>query len=85
MEIAWTELLQAMNTIGLQPEKLYGSVWMFRPKAKGECKIDVNRSIQFHEPKEVRRGNKISANYVRTFGRRLKHAYGWEGGMFVCE
>ena len=85
MEIAWEELLQAMNTIGLQPEKLYGSVWMFMPKASDECKVEMKRSIQFHEPKEVRRGSKIPPNMVRTFGRRLKQAYGWEDGMFVCE
>ncbi|KAK3713180.1 cell agglutination protein Mam3 [Vermiconidia calcicola] len=93
-EIALEELLQAMNTIGLQPEKLYGSIWIFMPKSKDNCTadekqkqywIEVSRSIQFHEPKEVRRGSKIPTNMVRTFGRRLKHAYGWEGGMFVCE
>jgi hypothetical protein len=84
-EIAWEELLQAMNTIGFQPMKLYGSVWMFMPKGNGECKVEAKRSIQFHEPKEVRRGSKIPASMVRTFGRRMKHAFGWEDGMFVCE
>ena len=83
VELAWDELLQAMNTIGLQP--VYGSVWSFTPKAHGECMVEVKRSIQFHEPKEIRRGSKIPANMVRTFGRRLKHAFGWESGMFGCE
>ena len=74
-----------MNHIGFQPEKLYGSVWIFMPrgtddgadggKPKGgnrrhnvnypwtasdtspaKCLVDVKRSIQFHEPKEVRKG-----------------------------
>ena len=94
IEVAWDEFLQAMNTIGLQPEKLYGSVWIFMPKHTKSTSddektkkywVDVQRSIQFHEPKEVRRGSKMPTHYVRTFGRRLKHAYGWEDGMFVCE
>ena len=84
-EVAWNELLYAMDEIGLQPEKLYGSVWVFKPRVDGSCKVDVSRSISFHEPKEVRRGHKIPTNMVRTFGRRLKHAYGWWDGMFVCE
>ena len=85
IEIAWTELLQAMDTIGLEPEKLYGSVWMFKPKSAAECLVDVKRSIQFHEPSVVRKGQKIPSCMVRVFGRRLKHAFGWEDGMFVCE
>ncbi|KAK5136771.1 hypothetical protein LTR08_002067 [Meristemomyces frigidus] len=86
-EVAWDELLHAMLTIGLQPEKLYGSVWIFAPMPKEACKVelDLKRSIQFHEPKEVRRGNKISPHMVRTLGRRLTHAFGWEAGMFECE
>lgn len=84
-EIAWNELLSALDEIGFQAEKLYGSVWVFKPREDGKCKVDVSRSISFHEPKEVRKGHKIPTNMVRTFGRRLKHAYGWEGGMFVCE
>lgn len=81
-EVAWNELLAAMDEIGLQPEKLYGSVWVFKPREDGLCKVDVTRSISFHEPKEVRKGHKIPTNMVRTFGRRLKHAYGWVDGMF---
>ena len=85
VEIAWTELLQALDTIGLQPEKLYGSVWMFKPKLGVKPLLQLKRSIQFHEPKEVRKGHKISASLLRRFGQRLKHAFGWEDGMFVCE
>lgn len=87
LEVAWDELLYAMNAIGLQPEKLYGSVWIFRPGILTDCKVelDLKRSIQFHEPKEVRRGGKIPPNMVRTFGRRMRYAFGWEPGMFECE
>lgn len=84
-EVAWNELLAAMDEIGMQPEKLYGSVWVFKPRGDGKMKVDVTRSISFHEPKEVRHGHKISSMMVRTFGRRLKHAYGWWDGMFVRE
>ena len=61
-EIAWEELLQAMDCIGLQPMKLYGSVWIFMPRSDAECKVQTKRSIQFHEPEEVRRGSKIPAS-----------------------
>lgn len=47
--------------------------------------VDATRSIQFHEPKEVRKGHKMPPNMVRTFGRRLRHTYGWEKGCFQCE
>ncbi|EME89540.1 uncharacterized protein MYCFIDRAFT_86406 [Pseudocercospora fijiensis CIRAD86] len=89
-ELAWEEILFAFNAIGLQPTKLYGSAWIFSPVPKGEIrgidrdgvitvgKMDLGRSIQFHEPKEVRRGQKVPRGMVRTFGRRLKHAFGWE-------
>jgi hypothetical protein len=112
-EVAWDEFLQAMNLIGFQPEKLYGSVWILMPRgANGEteggptkrgnrrqsanypwtasdgappqCLVNVQRSIQFHEPKEVRKGSKIPYYMLRTFGRRFKHAYGWQDGMFIC-
>lgn len=83
-ELGWDELLYAMRTIGLEPEKLYGSVWQFSP-AKDRTLIRVNRSIQFHEPKEVRKGGKIPRPMVRTFGRRLRHAYGWESAESMFE
>ncbi len=82
VQITWQEMLQGLNSIGLQPEKLYGSVWLFKPKKKNECLVEMKRSIQFHEPHS---GGKIPPNMVRVFGKRLTHAYGWEGGMFVAE
>ncbi|OQO03799.1 hypothetical protein B0A48_10439 [Cryoendolithus antarcticus] len=84
-ELSWDDFVYAFNALGLVPEKLYGSVWIFEPLPKGEGLVDVDRSIQFHEPKEVRRGNKIGTFMVKRLGRRLKRAFGWEGEMFVQE
>jgi hypothetical protein len=83
-EVSWDEFLHAMNTIGLVPEKLYGSVWIFKPLPPGEGLVDLKRSIQFHEPSNVRRGNKIDLKMVRRLGDRLKRAFGWNGDTFVC-
>jgi hypothetical protein len=44
----------------------------------------LKRSIQFHEPKDVRRGNKIDFIHVRRLGDRSKRAFGWHGDTFVC-
>lgn len=84
-EIAWRELLHAFSSLGLIPEKLYGSVWIFKPLPRGhaDLKVDVSRSIQFHEPKDVRRGGKIDVKMVRRLGGRLKRAFGWGGEGFV--
>lgn len=74
-EVAWADFLHAMNLTGFTPEKLYGSVWQFNP-----TKLDVERSIQFHEPHP---SGKIPFRTARRHGRRLNRAYGWHGGMFV--
>ena len=83
-EVSWDEFLYTMNSIGLVPEKLYGSVWIFKPLPPGEGLVDLKRSIQFHEPKDVRRGNKIDFKQVRRLGDRLKRAFRWNGDTFVC-
>lgn len=83
-EISWKEFQFAFNAIGLIPEKLYGSVWIFKPLPEGEGLVNVKRSIQYHEPKSVRHGNKIDAQMVRRFGDRLKRVFGWDGETFVC-
>ncbi|KAI9831131.1 MAG: hypothetical protein M1819_005219 [Sarea resinae] len=77
-EIAWTDFLAAMHSVGFSPEKLYGSVWQFAPP-RG---MAVERSIQFHEPHP--RG-KLAFRVARQFGRRLARAYGWESGMWVVD
>jgi hypothetical protein len=76
-ETPWTDFLHAMASTGFGPEKLYGSVWQFTP-----TKLDVERSIQFHEPHPHA---KIPFRNARRIGRRLNRAYGWHGGMFVLE
>ncbi|KAF2657688.1 hypothetical protein K491DRAFT_654535 [Lophiostoma macrostomum CBS 122681] len=75
-EVPWTDFLHAMVGTGFMPEKLYGSVWQFRP-----TKLDVERSIQFHEPHP---SGKLPYKTARRYGRRLNRAYGWEGNMFVA-
>ncbi|KAF9928818.1 hypothetical protein FBU30_002089 [Linnemannia zychae] len=73
-EIPWNDFLHAMSLAGFVFEKLYGSIWHFMPS-----KLDVERSIQFHEPHPV---SKIPFKTARRFGRRLFRAYGWRGDMF---
>lgn len=76
-EVAWRDFLHAMDSTGFAAEKLYGSVWHFQP-----TRLDVERSIQFHEPHP--RG-KIPFLVARRHGRRLNRAYGWHGSMFVLK
>ncbi|KAI0096982.1 hypothetical protein GGR51DRAFT_542202 [Nemania sp. FL0031] len=76
-EVAWRDFLHAMEVTGFTAEKLYGSVWHFQP-----TRLDVERSIQFHEPHP--RG-KIPFLVARRHGRRLSRAYGWYGTMFVLK
>lgn len=74
-EIPWENFLQAMVQTGFAVEKLYGSVWQFTP-----TKLDVERSIQFHEPHPA---GKIPYRIARRHGRRLNRAYGWTVEMFA--
>jgi hypothetical protein len=76
-EIAWGDFLHAMSSIGFMAKKLYGSAWQFTP-----TKLDVECSIQFHEPHP---SGKIPFTTARRHGRRLNRAYGWHGKMFVLE
>ncbi|KAG0303484.1 hypothetical protein BGZ98_006591 [Dissophora globulifera] len=76
-EIPWTDFLYAMAATGFGIEKLYGSVWHFKPS-----KLDVEKSIQFHEPHPH---SKIPFMIARGFGRRLFRTYGWRGDMFQPE
>jgi len=73
-EIAWTDFLHAMGSVGFGIEKLYGSVWQFTLGS-----LDVERSIQFHEPHP---SGKMPFRTARRNGRRLLRAYGWHAGMF---
>ncbi|CAI7631482.1 unnamed protein product [Penicillium glandicola] len=73
-EVAWNDFVHAMSSIGFVAMKLYGSVWQFQPTG-----LDIQRSIQFHEPHP--RG-KLPFRVARFYGRRLNRAYGWVGGTF---
>lgn len=74
-EILWGDFLHAMAAIGFAPQKLYGSVWQFTPSD-----LDVEHSIQFHEPHPK---SKIPFRTARRIGRRLNRIYGWHGQMFA--
>lgn len=74
-EVPWNDFLHAMTSVGFTVMKLYGSIWQFQPTG-----LDVERSIQFHEPHP--RG-KLCFRIARQYGRRLNRAYGWFGGMFI--
>jgi len=74
-EIFWLDFCHAMSSTGFVAEKLYGSVWHFKP-----TKLDVERSIHFHEPHPT---GKLPFRTARRYGRRLNRAYGWHGDMFL--
>ncbi|KAH8198824.1 hypothetical protein TruAng_006992 [Truncatella angustata] len=76
-EVVWKDFLHAMDSTGLSAQKLYGSVWHFQP-----TKLDVERSIQFHEPHPH---PKIPFLVARRHGRRLNRAYGWSESIFVLK
>jgi hypothetical protein len=76
-EVSWKDFLHALTSTGFAAEKLYSSVWQFRPTLQ-----DVDRSIQFHEPHPH---GKIPFQVARRHGRRLNRAYGWFGGMFTLK
>lgn len=76
-EVAWTDFVHALTSVGFAAEKLYGSVWQFRPVT-----LSVDRNIQFHEPHP---SGKIPFRDARRHGRRLNRAYGWCGDMFALK
>ncbi|KAE9988063.1 hypothetical protein EG328_000533 [Venturia inaequalis] len=76
-EVPWRDFLYAMTCTGFAAQKLYGSIWQFTPTA-----LDVERSIQFHEPHPA---VKMQYNVARRVGRRLNRAYGWYREMFVLD
>ncbi|KAK1246176.1 hypothetical protein MKX07_005245 [Trichoderma sp. CBMAI-0711] len=74
-EVPWNDFVHALTSVGFTAQKLYGSVWQFSPSG-----LDVEASIQFHEPHP--RG-KIPFMTARRHGRRLARNFGWSGDMFV--
>lgn len=74
-EIPWTDFCYAMTHIGFTAVKGYGSAWNFYPE-----RIQVARSIQFHEPHPK---VKIPYEVARGLGRRLTKNYQWNRETFV--
>jgi hypothetical protein len=74
-DVSWSDFLHAMASTGFQIEQLYGSVWQFTP-----TKLDVENSIQFHEPHP---SGKIPYPMARRHGRRLYRTYGWTIDIFT--
>ena len=73
-EIAWSEFLSAMASVGFSIKKLDGSAWVFAPSDD-----EWRQSIIFHEPHP---SSKIPFQVARRFGRRLWRRYGWTGESF---
>ncbi len=74
-EIAWSDFLSLMASVGFSVKKLDGSAWLFSP-----AEADLfRRSIIFHEPHPE---SKMSFRVARRYGRRLERSYGWSRESF---
>lgn len=94
-EVPWADFLHALASTGFVAEKLYGSVWQFRP-----TKLDVEKNIQCVPSRvlphvshrrtltsdtgftSLNPRGKIPFTTARRLGRRLNRTYGWFGSMF---
>ncbi len=76
-EMAWTDFVHAMVSLGFAVQSLDGSASIFSP-ADGR----LGRSIIFHEPHPT---SKIPYLVAKRIGRRLNRAYGWTAENFVRE
>ena len=76
-EIAWSEFLSAMASVGFSIKKLHGSAWAFKP-------VDdlFNRSTIFHEQHP---SSKVPFKMARRFGKRLEKLLGWSIESFEKE
>lgn len=74
-EVAWSEFLSAMASVGFSVKSLDGSAWIFAP-----TNDLFSRSIIFHEPHP---STKIPFRSARRFGRRLERAFGWTAASFT--
>ena len=74
-EIAWSDFLYAMASVGFSVQSLDGSAWVFAP-----LNDLFHRSIIFHEPHP---SSKIPFRTARRFGRRLERAFGWTAATFA--
>ncbi len=74
-EIAWSDFLSLMASVGFSVKKLDGSAWLFSP-----AEADLfRRSIIFHEPHPE---SKMPFRVARRYGRRLERSYGWSRESF---
>jgi hypothetical protein len=76
-QVAWKDFLHVMVKAGFGAEKRQGSASQFTPH-----NLDVNRSIQFHEPRPEK---KLPFTWARRYGGRLNRAFGWTKETFVLE
>ncbi|KAF2426552.1 hypothetical protein EJ08DRAFT_681174 [Tothia fuscella] len=76
-EIAWSDVLHAMTTIGFTAEQGDGSARMFKPR---DVNIEgVVHPITFHAPHP---SPKLRRLWARRAGTQLTRQYGWHWGMF---
>ncbi|KAF2645206.1 hypothetical protein P280DRAFT_531183 [Massarina eburnea CBS 473.64] len=73
--IKWNNFKRAMTKVRFSVEKMQGSAWQFSPTDN----VEVERSIQFHEPHP---NSDIPYTMARRFGRRLERVYGWSKDTF---
>ncbi|EPE05514.1 hypothetical protein F503_02253 [Ophiostoma piceae UAMH 11346] len=83
-EIPWNDFVNAMSSVGFHAEKMYGSLWHFRPTKQGAAGVarSTSDSIMFYEPYSQ---TKISFDGARWMGRHLTRAYGWNRDTFVAK
>ena len=83
-EIPWNDFVNAMSSVGFQAEKMYGSLWHFRPTKQGVAGVNPSTgdSIMFCDPFPQ---TKIAFDGARWIGRRLTRAYGWNRDTFVAK
>jgi hypothetical protein len=73
-EVAWTDFLYAMKSVGFAPEAMGGSMWHSHPET-----VSVKHGIVLHSPHPA---PNMPYQVARRHGRDLRRAYGWEGHMF---
>ncbi|OAL32075.1 hypothetical protein AYO20_08013 [Fonsecaea nubica] len=79
-EIAWTDFLHTMTSIGFAAEKLYGSVWQFTPQDGLDWENTNTRGIHIHEPHPT---PKMGLGTARRVERRLERRYGLSAERFA--